>query len=263
MGILESILLGIIQGLTEFLPVSSSGHIELGKAVLGVEPGENLRFTVIVHAATVLSTLVVFRKDITLILKGMLKFEWNADWQFAVKIAISMIPVTILGLFFADQIESFFDGKIAFVGFMLLFTGGLLLVTTFVKHGKKDVGFHHSILIGIAQAIAVLPGISRSGSTIATGLILGIDRPKVARFSFLMVIPPILGKTALDLRDLISEGAAGDPQVASLSFGFVAAFITGLVACKIMIDIVNRGKIQYFAYYCFAVGLIAIGAQWF
>lgn len=262
MGILESIILGIVQGLTEFLPVSSSGHIELGKAILGHQGEESLQFTVMVHAATVLSTIIVFRKDIADLLIGILKFEWNEELQFAVKILISMIPVTILGLFFVDQIESFFNGRIGFVGLMLLFTGGILLLTRLVDAGDKKVGFLPALIIGFAQAIAVLPGISRSGSTIATGLMLGIDRARIARFSFLMVIPPILGKTALDVKDLI-EGTAPAADVSSLSFGFVAAFLTGLLACKLMIDIVKKGKIQYFAYYCFVVGFIAISVAWF
>lgn len=251
-----------MQGLTEFLPVSSSGHIELGKAILGHEGEESLQFTVIVHAATVLSTIIVFRQDIAELLKGMLKFQWNEEMQFAVKILISMIPVTILGLFFVDQIESFFNGRIGFVGLMLLFTGGILLLTRLVKPGEKQVGYFSALVLGIAQAIAVLPGISRSGTTIATGLMMGIERARIARFSFLMVIPPILGKTLLDVKDL-AEGAAPAADISSLSFGFAAAFLTGLLACRLMIEIVKKGKIQYFAYYCFAVGLIAIFVGWF
>ncbi len=263
MGILEAIILGIIQGLTEFLPVSSSGHIELGKAILGVEPNETLQYTVIVHAATVLSTIIIFRKDIIQLFKGILEFKWNDEMKFTVNILISMIPVTILGLFFADQIEQFFDGRIGFVGLMLLFTGGLLLLTTIVPEGHDSVTPKSAILIGLAQAIAVLPGISRSGSTIATSLLLKIDRAKAARFSFLMVIPPILGKTALDVKDILETGSTGAVSGSVLIVGFIAAFITGLVACKWMIEIVKRGKIQYFAYYCFAVGVIAIAATWF
>jgi undecaprenyl-diphosphatase len=263
--LIKAIILGIIQGLTEFLPVSSSGHIELGKALFDADFKEdNLTFSIIVHAATVLSTIVVFRKDILSILQSLLKLKWNEDTRFALMIVISMIPVLIVGLFFKDFVESFFDGKIVFVGIMLLVTATLLLLTQVIKSNTKPIGPLNSIIVGVAQAIAVLPGISRSGATIATGLMLGIDKTKMARFSFLMVIPPIVGATLLDVKKLMSS-EAGDNGIEAIVLigGFVAAFITGLFACSVMIKIVREGKIQYFAYYCILVGLIAISTQWF
>jgi undecaprenyl-diphosphatase len=263
--LIKAIILGIIQGLTEFLPVSSSGHIELGKALFDADFKEdNLTFSIIVHAATVLSTIVVFRKDILSILQSLLKFKWNEDTRFVLMIVISMIPVLIVGLFFKDFVESFFDGKIVFVGIMLLVTATLLLLTQVIKSNTKPIGPLNSIIVGVAQAIAVLPGISRSGATIATGLMLGIDKTKMARFSFLMVIPPIVGATLLDVKKLMSI-EAGDNGIEAIVLigGFVTAFITGLFACSVMIKIVREGKIQYFAYYCILVGLIAISTQWF
>jgi undecaprenyl-diphosphatase len=263
--VIKAIILGIVQGLTEFLPVSSSGHIELGKALFNADFKEdNLTFSIIVHAATVLSTIVVFRKDIFEILKSVFTFKWDENTRFATMILISMVPVFFVGVLLKDFIEQFFDGRIVFVGAMLLITAVLLYSTTMVKESGSEITPVKSFLVGIAQAIAVLPGISRSGATIATGLLLKIDKSIMARFSFLMVIPPILGATLLDMKKLAENGTEAysvEPLV--LISGFIAAFITGLFACTIMIKIVREGKIQYFSYYCALVGLLAIATAWF
>ncbi|MCP4052521.1 MAG: undecaprenyl-diphosphate phosphatase [Mesoflavibacter sp.] len=258
MEVLDSILLGIIQGLTEFLPVSSSGHLELGKAVLGDKsiPEESLLFTVVLHFATALSTIVVFRKDIWSLLKGILKFEWNDDLQFASKIAISMIPAVIVGLFFEEQLEQLFGGNILLVGFMLLITAILLFFADKAKNTNKNVSFSNAFIIGVAQAIAMLPGISRSGATISTSVLLGNDKTKAARFSFLMVVPLIFGKIAKDV--LSGDLSLESQNFTALSIGFVAAFISGLFACTWMISLVKKSKLTYFAIYCAIVGLIAV-----
>lgn len=259
---IEALILGVIQGLTEFLPVSSSGHLEIGSVLLGVQSSENLLFAVVVHAATALSTIVVFRKDILEILQGLLEFKWNDSWDFTVKIIISMIPVGIVGVFFEDQITALFTGNLLLVGSMLLFTSALLFFTHFKKDNDKAVSKPSAFIIGIAQAIAILPGVSRSGSTIATALLLGVDKAKAARFSFLMVLVPILGASALKLKDYFEapqayEGLGATPMLT----GFLASFIAGYAACKWMIGIVKKGKLTYFAVYCLIVGLIAIISQ--
>ena len=258
MDIIDSIILGIIQGLTEFLPVSSSGHLELGKAILGDEsiPKESLLFTVVLHFATALSTIVVFRKDIWLLLKGVLKFQWNEDLQFVSKIALSMIPAVIVGLFFEEELEQLFGGNIMLVGFMLLVTAILLLFADRAKDTYKKVTFGNALIIGISQAIAMLPGISRSGATISTSVLLGNDKTRAARFSFLMVVPLIFGKIAKDIfsGDLTYETS----NFTSLSVGFIAAFIAGLFACTWMISLVKKSKLSYFAIYCLIVGVAAI-----
>lgn len=254
---IEALILGLIQGLTEFLPVSSSGHLELGKYLLGVNPENSLAFTVVVHGATVLSTIVVFRRDIWDILKGLIDFSWNSSWKFVVSIIISMIPVLIVGLFFADYVESFFSGDMRFVGMMLLVTAALLALTHFKKSHERKINFLDALVIGLAQTVAVLPGISRSGATISTGILLGNKRELVARFSFLMVLIPIIGANFLDLMKNEIDGSAGVGFLA-LVVGFVAAFISGLLACKWMISIVKKGKLIYFALYCLIIGLLAI-----
>ena len=355
MGIIEAIILGIIQGLTEFLPVSSSGHIELGKEILGVEISDPLLFSVVVHAATALSTVVIFRKDIINIIKGLFKFKWNDETKFVFLVIVSMIPAAIVGLFFEDKIEDFFSGNILLVGIMLLLTGGLLFMADRAKNTTKSVKFFDAILIGISQAIAILPGISRSGATISTSVLLGIDRSKAARFSFLMVVPLILGAALLDAKKFkdISDLEAEDALVraelmtdelladgiitqnernavekciasreASWNFqqtiispetpdpmaleadllaqietsylkdlddrikastqeklleheygkvrpftgiglmvllaGFIAAFVTGLLACTWMIKLVKKSQLKYFAFYCFVAGTASI-----
>jgi undecaprenyl-diphosphatase len=263
MGFWEALILGIIQGLTEFLPVSSSGHLELGKVLLGDEslPEESLLFTVVVHAATALSTVVVFRKDILEILKGLFQFKWNEESQFSVKIIVSMLPATVIGILFNDQIEALFNRQILLVGAMLVLTGLLLFLADRAKRSEKTVGFGHAFIIGISQAIAILPGISRSGATISTSVLLGIDREKAARFSFLMVVPLILGKIAKDLMD--GNISSELTNVMPLAVGFTAAFISGLVACTWMISLVKKSQLRYFSYYCFVVGFGAILATLF
>ena len=259
--IIVAILLGIIQGLTEFLPVSSSGHLEITAFILkhfgnsGL-PQQNLLMTVVLHAATAFSTLYIFRKEVGEIIKGLLQFKWNNEFKFSLKIILSMIPAALVGLIFDEQIDSLFNGQILLVGGMLILTGLLLYVADKAKNTNKKVSFSNSILIGIAQAIAILPGISRSGATISVSVLLGIDREKAARFSFLMVVPLILGKMAKDIMsgEISSESATLIP----LTAGFIAAFITGLLACKWMISLVKNSQLKYFSFYCFTVGALAI-----
>jgi undecaprenyl-diphosphatase len=255
---LDAAILGIIQGLTEFLPVSSSGHLELGKAILGDTsvPEESLLFTVVLHFATALSTLVVFRKDVMEIFKGLFKFEWNDEAKFSLKIIISMVPAALVGLFFEEQLEVLFGGNIMFVGFMLLITALLLWLADKAKNTGKSVSYSNSFVIGVSQAIAMLPGISRSGATISTSVLLGNDKTKAARFSFLMVVPLIFGKIVKDLLD--GNIAASTTETSILLIGFITAFLAGLVACTWMISLVRKSKLSYFAIYCFVVGLVAI-----
>ncbi len=261
MNWIEAVVLGIVQGLTEFLPVSSSGHLEIGKQLLGITTSDNLSFTVVVHGATVLSTLVVFRRDIAMLIAGVFRFRWNEETQYVAKIAASMVPIAVVGLFFKDRVEEVFNSGsiLLLVGFMLLLTASFLAFTYFRKSGDRDITFKDAFIIGVAQTIAVLPGISRSGATIATGLLLGNKRTEVARFSFLMVLVPILGENILSvLKSDISSSGEGLGALVLLS-GFVAAFISGLFACKWMIEIVKKGKLIWFALYCALVGALAIG----
>lgn len=257
---IEALILGIVQGLTEFLPVSSSGHLEIGGVLLNIQSSDNLLFAVVVHAATALSTIVVFREDIRKLLFEIFQLQWNESHAFALKIIISMVPVGIIGVFFQDQIESFFSGNMVLVGSMLIVTAVLLAVSHYKSDGNKSVGYLSALVIGIAQTIAIMPGISRSGATISTALILGIDRTKAARFSFLMVLIPILGAAALKMKDYFDEPAITSSGISSpaLIVGFLASFIAGYLACSWMIKIVRNGKLIYFGIYCFVVGLIAI-----
>ena len=259
MEIIDAIVLGIIQGLTEFLPVSSSGHLELGKAILGDNsiPEESLLFTVVLHFATALSTIVIFRKDIWEIIKGLFQFKNNEETIFSLKIIISMIPAVLVGLFFEEQLEQLFGGDVSFVGFMLLITAVLLWFADKAMSTRKPVSMSNAFVIGIAQAIAMLPGISRSGATISTSVLLGNDKTKAARFSFLMVIPLIFGKIAKDL--LSGDLTFSSENSLAIGLGFIAAFISGLFACTWMISLVKKSKLSYFAVYCVIVGLIAIG----
>ena len=257
MSWIESIILGIVQGLTEFLPISSSGHLEIGKALMYSDVQMSLTFTVIVHGATVLSTIVVFRKDIYRLLSDLFRFEWNDSTVYISKLVFSMIPVVIAGLLFEEEIEKFFTGNLVLVGSMLLVTATLLLFSYYFRSKTKNISFLHALIIGIAQTLAVLPGISRSGATISTGLMLGGKREEVTRFSFLMVLLPIIGANVKDLMDHDFSGG-GEMSILPLVLGFIAAFISGLFACKWMIRIVNKGKLIYFAFYCIAIGLAAI-----
>lgn len=261
MDYLDAIILGIVQGFTEFLPVSSSGHLEIGKAILGDTslPEESLLFTVVVHFATALSTIVVFRKDIIEIISGLLKFEWNEETKFTYKIILSMVPAVLIGLLFEKELEAFFGGKIAFVGAMLLVTALLLWLADRSKNTGKPVTVKDSIIIGISQAIAMLPGISRSGATISTSVLLGNDKTKAARFSFLMVVPLILGKIAKDI--LSGDISTQNSDFGILGVGFIAAFICGVIACTWMISLVKKSKLRYFSIYCVVVGVIAIAAS--
>jgi undecaprenyl-diphosphatase len=258
LDILAAIVLGIIQGLTEFLPVSSSGHLELAKAVLGTEsmPEESMLTTVVLHFATAMSTVVVFRQDIAQILRGIFQFRWNEESEFAIKIIVSMIPAALVGLFFNDQIEALFSGQTLFVGLMLIVTGALLFLADRAKRTEKKVGMIDAAIIGVAQAIAILPGISRSGATISTSVLLGIDRGRAARFSFLMVVPLIFGKMAKD----IGDGAltASNVEVVPLLLGAIAAFVVGMIACRWMIALVKKSKLISFSIYCIVVGIVAI-----
>lgn len=253
---LEALILGLLQGLTEFLPVSSSGHLEIGKALLGVEATDDLLFTVVVHGATVLSTIVVFWKEIVRLFCGLLKFRMNSETVYVLKLAVSMIPILIVGLFFKDYVESFFGNGLLLVGCMLLVTALLLTLATYLSSGKREIGFRDAFIIGITQCLAVLPGLSRSGTTIATGLLLGNKKDSIAQFSFLMVLVPILGENILALTS--GEILQSDIPFSSLAIGFLAAFLSGWIACKFMIRIVKKGKLVYFAAYCLVVGLLAI-----
>lgn len=259
MSIFEAIVLGLVQGLTEFLPVSSSGHLELGHALFGLEGEGNLTFDILVHGATVLSTLIVFRKDIADLFIGLFKFKWNEPTRYIAMLLVSAVPVAIAGVFFEDFIASLFAGNMVFIGSMLMVTATLLSLAHFMRKGTREIGFWDAIVIGLAQTVAIIPGISRSGSTIATGMLLGNDKKDLARFSFLMVIIPILGANFLKIvsGDMVAETSV---SIAPLVAGFFAAFLSGLLACKVMIGIVRKGNLIYFAAYCIVIGLIAIFA---
>ncbi|WP_418548471.1 undecaprenyl-diphosphate phosphatase [Parabacteroides goldsteinii] len=260
MSWLEALVLGIVQGLTEYLPVSSSGHLAIGSALFGIEGEENLAFTIVVHVATVFSTLVILWKEIEWIFRGLFKFQMNSETRYAINILISMIPIGIVGVFFKDTVESIFGSGLLIVGCMLLVTAALLTFSYYAKPRQKEsISMKDAFIIGLSQACAVLPGLSRSGTTIATGLLLGNNKAKLAQFSFLMVIPPILGEALLDVLKLVKgEDIAGDIPTLSLVVGFVAAFLSGCLACKWMINIVKKGKLIYFAIYCAIAGLVTI-----
>lgn len=256
----EALVLGLIQGLTEYLPVSSSGHLAIGSYLFGVNGEDNLVFTIMVHVATVLSTLVVLWKEIDWIFRGLFKFEMNAETRYALNIIISMIPVGIVGVFFKDTVEEIFGSGLLIVGCMLIVTALLLTFSYYAKPRQRShISPWHAFVIGLAQAVAVLPGLSRSGSTIATGLLLGNKKESMAQFSFLMVIPPILGEALLDAMKMVKgEDAFGSIDTLPLVIGFVAAFVSGCLACKWMINIVKRGKLVYFGIYCAIAGLATI-----
>ena len=265
MNWLQALILGLVQGLTEFLPVSSSGHLAIGREILGVEASEDLVFEVVVHTATVLATIVVFRKEILRLLQGLFKFKYNDETDYILKICVSMIPVFVVGVFFKDFVEDLFSSLVV-VGFALLVTA-LLLYFSDKSAGRKaleaekpeqrnGIGFGQAFMVGLGQALAVIPGLSRSGTTISTGLLCGVKREAVAQFSFLMVLVPILGEAFLDI--VGGDMAASSVGVSALVVGFLAAFLSGLFACKVMIALVKRAKLKWFALYCAVVGLCVI-----
>lgn len=259
----EALILGIVQGLTEYLPVSSSGHLAIGQALFGINDGEDqLAFTVLLHIATVLSTVVILWREIVWIFSDLFKWKWNHGTRYTVNILISMIPVGVVGLFFKDKVEAIFGSGLLVVGLCLLATAALLAFSHWAKPRQREhISPFHAFIIGIAQALAVLPGLSRSGSTIATGLLLGNKKERLAQFSFLMVIPPILGEALLDVKKMaevgISSSLGGINPVAAV-VGFLAAFFVGCLACKWMINIVKKGKLIWFAVYCAFVGALTI-----
>ncbi|MDO5570200.1 MAG: undecaprenyl-diphosphate phosphatase [Bacteroidales bacterium] len=260
MSWIEALILGLVQGLSEYLPISSSGHLEIASVLLGTQSEENLTFAVVVHAATVLSTIVVLWKEVEVLFKSLFSFKWDEQTKYILKIIISMIPVGIVGVFFKDSIESLFGSGLFVVGICLMITAALLAFAYFAQPRKKEnISYWDAFIIGIAQAIAVLPGLSRSGSTIATGILLGDKKEEVAKFSFLMVIVPILGESLLDLiKGVSSTATVTTIPVLSLIVGFFAAFISGTLACKWMLKIVKNGKLVYFAIYCAVVGAFAL-----
>lgn len=263
MSWIQALILGIVQGLTEFLPVSSSGHLEIGHVLLGTSGEENLTFAVIVHAATVLSTLVVLWSQVAQLFRGTFTtLQWNAEKDYVAKIFVSMIPVFIVGMFFKDQVESFFGNGLLLVGICLIITAVLLALSEWLQKKRQnighEVGYKDAIIIGLAQACAVLPGLSRSGTTIATGLLCGVKKESVAQFSFLMVLIPILGEAFLDLLKLLKGEIVSDLGLVPALVGFVAAFATGCFACRFMIEIVRRQRLVWFALYCAIVGSVTI-----
>ena len=260
MSWIEALILGLVQGLTEYLPVSSSGHLAIGSEFFGIEGEENLAFTVAVHVATVLSTLVILWKEIDWIFRGLFKCQLNEETKYVLNIVVSMIPVGIVGVFFKDYVEEVFGSGLAIVGAMLLLTSVLLTFSYYAKPRQKEkISLRDAFIIGLAQACAVMPGLSRSGSTIATGLLLGNKKETLAQFSFLMVIPPILGEALLDVvKGLNGEEAFGGIDALPLTVGFLAAFVSGCLACKWMINIVKKGKLIYFGIYCAIAGVLTL-----
>lgn len=263
MSWLEALILGVVQGLTEFLPVSSSGHIEIGQAILGTAGEDNLTFAVIVHTATVFSTLVILWSEVSKLFRGTFTtMRWNEEKDYVSKILVSMVPIFIVGVFFKEEVESLFGEGLLLVGICLVLTALLLFLSEWLQNKRQgqghEVGYKDAIIIGIAQAFAVLPGLSRSGTTIATGLLCGVKKESVAQFSFLMVLIPILGEALLDVIDLLGGASIGSLEIVPAIVGFVAAFVTGCFACKFMIEIVRRQRLICFALYCAIVGISTI-----
>jgi undecaprenyl-diphosphatase len=256
MNWLEAIVLGLIQGLTEFLPVSSSGHLELGKHLFGIDPETNFYFSIAVHGATVLSTLFVFWKEIADLFKGLFRFQWNEETSYILKIIISMIPTAIAGFFLKDIAENYFTGNMTSLGIQFIITAALLLMTFVIKPKERPIGFVDSFIIGIAQAVAILPAISRSGATIATGMMLGNKKSDIAKFSFLMVLVPVIGANLVEMRS--GEFSTEGTSFIVILTGFIAAFISGYFACKWMINLVKKGNLGWFAVYCIIVGIFSI-----
>ncbi len=259
MSWLEALILGLLQGLTEFLPVSSSGHLELGGALFGLEdPHDFFTFNIIVHGATFLSVVVVFWRDIVSLIFNFFHFRWNAEMRFVLLLLASAVPTAIVGLLFEEQIERIFEGRVVFIGLMLLVTATLLFLTRFVPKNTKDVTLKSALIIGLAQTLAILPGISRSGATISTALFFGIERTQAIRFSFLMVLIPIFGANFLKVMSVSEQAVAGTMDITPMIIGALAAFTAGVVACRWMLSIVRKGKIEYFSIYCLIVGIMAI-----
>lgn len=256
MTVFEAIILGLLQGLTEFLPVSSSGHLEIGKSWFGINPETGFYFTLAVHAATVLSTIIVFWPEVIRLITGSLKFRMNDESRYVLKIIISMIPLGIVGFFFKDEVEALFNGDLFFIGLMLTITSFILAFAHFVKKGNRDVGYLGALIIGISQTIAVIPGISRSGATISTGLLLGNSKDHIAKFSFLMVLIPIIGANILEIFSI--RGSKESVELSVVMAGFLAAFISGYAACRWMIALVRNSKLIWFSVYCLIVGIICI-----
>ena len=262
---LQALLMGLLQGLTEYLPVSSSGHLTIASALFGIEGEENLTFTIAVHVATVLSTLVILWREIVWLLRGLVDTKaplLSPERKYILAIVISMIPIGIVGVFFKDYVEAIFGSSLLIVGFCLIITSALLTMSYYARpRQKEEISLWQAFVIGLAQSIAVLPGLSRSGSTIATGLLLGVKKEKMAQFSFLMVIPPILGEALLSILKAAKDGAeaaAGSISMSALAIGFIAAFVSGCLACKWMVSIVKKGKLVYFGIYCAIVGCIIL-----
>lgn len=256
MNWIEAIFLGLIQGLTEFLPVSSSGHLEIGKALFGIDASENFYFSLAVHGATVTSTLLVFRKEILRLLKGAFTFRKNEETLYVIKLVVSMIPVGIIGIVFYEDIKSIYNGNMMLVGFMLLFTAIFLFTANFIRKKERKIGYFDSLIIGLAQVLAVVPGISRSGITIATGMIIGNRRDELAKFSFLMVLVPVIGANLLEI--LKGETTGAGTSAGLIIAGSVTAFFAGYIACRWMISLVKKSKLIWFAVYCTIIGLLTI-----
>lgn len=260
---IQALIMGVVQGLTEYLPVSSSGHLAIISNFFGIDGEESLMFTIAVHVATVLSTLVMLWREVDWILKGLFKCQMNDETKYMLNIIVSMIPVGIVGVFFKDKVEEAFGSGLLVVGVMLLLTAVLLIFSYYAKPRQKEhISLWDAFVIGVAQACAVMPGLSRSGSTIATGLMLGNKKEKLAQFSFLMVIPPILGEALLDvMKSLKGEEVMGNIEMFPLCVGFLAAFLSGCFACKLMISVVKKGKLIYFGIYCAIVGAMVLAYQ--
>ena len=265
---LQALLMGLLQGLTEYLPVSSSGHLTIASALFGIDGEENLTFTIAVHVATVLSTLVILWREIVWLLRGLVDTKaplMSPERRYILAIIVSMIPIGIVGVFFKDYVEAIFGSGLLIVGLSLIMTSALLTLSYYARpRQKEDIGLMQAFIIGLAQSVAVLPGLSRSGTTIATGLMLGVKKEKMAQFSFLMVIPPILGEALLSILKAAKDGSeatTGDISMTALAIGFLAAFISGCMACKWMISIVKKGKLVYFGIYCAIVGCIILGSN--
>jgi undecaprenyl-diphosphatase len=252
----EAIVLGLIQGLTEFLPVSSSGHLELGKYLFGIDPEANFYFSIAVHGATVLSTILVLPKEIAELIKGFFKFRYNEETQYVLKIFVSMIPTAIAGFFLKDIAEEFFTGNMVSLGIQFIITAMLLIMTFVIKPKERPISYLDSFIIGIAQAFAILPAVSRSGATIATGMMLGNKKADIARFSFLMVLIPVVGANLVEMKS--GDINTGGTSLTVIIAGFVTAFVSGYFACKWMINLVKKGNLGWFALYCIIVGIFSI-----